>query len=102
MVEYALPGNVRVTLDGCMHWLVGSSPGNNFYRFWEELGAVQDRRMIYHEEYARVEVMEAKVFILYTDLGRLEQYMKELALRIKMSSQSSSKGHALALALTCQ
>ncbi len=35
--------------------------------------------MIYHEEYARVEGMEGKVFIVYTDLGRLEQYMKELA-----------------------
>jgi len=67
------------TIDGCIHWLVGSSPGNAFYRFWEELGAVQGRRMIDHEEFMRVEGKEGKVLIVYTDINRLEQHMKELA-----------------------
>ena len=26
--------------DGCIHWLVGSSPASGFYPLWEELGAV--------------------------------------------------------------
>ena len=67
------------TIDGCLHWLVGSAPENDFYRFWEELGAVQGRRMMYHEEYARVEGKGGKVFVVYTDIKRLEQHMKELA-----------------------
>jgi len=67
------------TIDGCIHWLVGSRPGTSFYRLWEELGTVQGRRMINHEEFARVEGKEGKVFILYTDINRLEQHMKELA-----------------------
>ncbi|MGB2814037.1 MAG: NAD(P)/FAD-dependent oxidoreductase [Dehalococcoidales bacterium] len=66
-------------IDGCIHWLVGSSPGNKLYRFWEELGAVQGRSMIDHEEFGRVEGKEDKVFIVYTDINRLEQHMKELA-----------------------
>ncbi len=67
------------TIDGCIHWLVGSRPGTSFYRFWEELGAVQGRVMIDHEEYMRVEGERGKVFIVYTDINRLEQHMKELA-----------------------
>jgi len=67
------------TIDGCIDWLVGSSQGNSFYRLWEEVGAVQGRRMINHEEFVRVEGEGGKVFILYTDINRLEQHMKELA-----------------------
>jgi len=67
------------TIDGCLHWLVGSSPANNFYHIWEELGAVQGRRMIDHEEFMRIEGAGGKVFIIYTDIDRLEQHMKELA-----------------------
>ena len=67
------------TIDGCIHWLVGSSPKNDFYRFWEELGAVQGRRIIDHDEYMRIEGEDGKVFIVYTDSNRLEQHMKQLA-----------------------
>ena len=67
------------TIDGCIHWLVGSSPENKLYRFWEELGAVQGRQMLDHEEYARIEGKEDKVFIVYTDINRLKKHMKELA-----------------------
>jgi len=67
------------TIDGCLYWLVGSSPANNFYRIWEELGAVQGRLMIDHEEFMRIEGASGKIFIIYTDIDRLEQHMKELA-----------------------
>ena len=67
------------TIDGCIHWLTGSSPRNSFYPLWEELGVVQGRTMIDHEEYARIEGEEGKVFIVYSDIDRLEQHMKELA-----------------------
>ena len=83
---HTIPGGLCTTwklkgykIDGCIHWLIGSSPGNSLYRFWEELGAVQGRTMIDHEEYARIEGKEGKVFIVYTDIDRLEQHMKELA-----------------------
>jgi len=67
------------TIDGCLQWLVGSSPVNNFYRIWEELGAIQDRRIINHEEFLRIEGASGKSFILYSDIDRLEQHMKEIA-----------------------
>ncbi|HUU64118.1 MAG TPA: NAD(P)/FAD-dependent oxidoreductase [Dehalococcoidia bacterium] len=67
------------TIDGCIHVLTGTAPGTGFYRIWEELGAVQGRVMINHEEYVRIEGEGGKVFIVHADINRLEQHMKELA-----------------------
>jgi phytoene dehydrogenase-like protein len=67
------------TIDGCLHWLTGSSPGNSFYPLWEELGVVQGRSMIDHDEYARIEGEGGEVFIVYSDVDRLERHMKEIA-----------------------
>lgn len=66
-------------IDGCLHWLVGSSPANNFYRVWQELGAVQGRKFIDHEIFIRVKDSSGKTFNLYTDVNRLEQHMLELS-----------------------
>jgi len=67
------------TIDGCIHWLVGSSPGNPFYSLWQELGAVQGRQMIDHKEFGRVEGKNGEVLSLYTDIGELEQHLREIA-----------------------
>lgn len=67
------------TIDGCMHFLLGSNPGTGFYRIWEELGAVQGRQMINQEEYVHFEGEDGQVFHAYTDIDRLEQHLNELA-----------------------
>lgn len=67
------------TFDGCIHWLVGSGPGQSFHRIWEELGAAQGRHMVNHEEFMRIEGAGGKTFVVYTDVERLEQHMKALA-----------------------
>jgi phytoene dehydrogenase-like protein len=67
------------TFDGCIHWLVGSRPGSSFNRIWQELGAVQGREMVDHDEFMRIEGAGGKTFILYTDIARLERHMVELA-----------------------
>ena len=83
---HTIPGGLCTTwkrkgykIDGCIHYLTGSSPEYHYYRFWEEVGGVQGRTMINHEESVRIEGKEGKVFIVYTDLNQLEQHMKELA-----------------------
>ena len=85
-MDNARPGGLCTTwkrkgykIDGCLEYWMGSGPGTNFYRFWEELGAVQGRTIIHHEEWARVEGKGGKTLIFYTDIDRLEQHMKELA-----------------------
>ena len=80
------PGGVCTTwkrkgykIDGCLHWLTGSGPGEVFYRMWEELGVVQGRSFVDHDEYARIVGAGGDVLIVYSDVDRLERHMKELA-----------------------
>ncbi len=67
------------TIDGCIHWLVGSRPGTQMYGVWEELGAVQGRQFFYADQFQRFEGVDGKAFTIYTDLERLEQHMAEVA-----------------------
>jgi phytoene dehydrogenase-like protein len=67
------------TIDGCLHWLVGTSPANSFYRIWEELGVAPRWNIVDHDQYMLVEGEGGKVFTVYADIDRLEQHMKELA-----------------------
>jgi phytoene dehydrogenase-like protein len=66
------------TFDGCIHWLMGSRSGV-FNRFYTELGAVQDRPMVDHDEFLRIEGPGGKTWTVYTDIDRLEQHMLELS-----------------------
>ena len=65
--------------DGCLHYLFGSAPDQPFHRVWEELGAVQGRQMIHHEEFMRVMDGEGRTLIGYCDPDRLAAHIKELS-----------------------
>lgn len=67
------------TIDGCIHWLTGSSPNYSFYRVWEQLGAVQGRTMINHDIFTRFKASDGRVFSVYSDAGKLEKHMLELS-----------------------
>ena len=67
------------TIDGCLHWLTGSSPKDSMYTIWAELGAVQGRRMIDHDVFLRLTDLSGKTLILYCDADKLEAHMKELS-----------------------
>jgi phytoene dehydrogenase-like protein len=65
--------------DGCLHYLFGTAPDQPFHRMWEELGAVQDRTMIHHEEFMRVVGANGQTLIGYCDPDRLADHMKQLS-----------------------
>jgi phytoene dehydrogenase-like protein len=67
------------TFDGCIHYLFGSAPAQPFNQVWQELGAIQDRPMINHEEFMRVVDSSGRTLIVYCDPDRLETHMKELS-----------------------
>jgi phytoene dehydrogenase-like protein len=67
------------TVDGCLHWVLGSSKNSSYHHIWEELGAVQDRQFINFEEFRRVEDRDGKAWTIYSDLDRLEKHMNEIA-----------------------
>lgn len=65
-------------IDGCIHYLFGSGKGQPFHEMWRELGAVQNRPMIDHEEYQRITDGE-HTLIVYADPERLQEHMSELS-----------------------
>jgi phytoene dehydrogenase-like protein len=66
------------TFDGCIHYLFGSGEGQPFHQMWRELGAVQGREMINHQEYQQVTDGEHSL-VVYPDPDRLEAHMCALS-----------------------
>jgi phytoene dehydrogenase-like protein len=66
------------TFDGCIHYLFGSGEGQPFHTLWQELGAVQGRAFVNHEEYQRVTDGE-QTLIVYADPDRLQAHMTALS-----------------------
>lgn len=67
------------TIDGCLHWLVGSAPGSEFYNFWQELGAFKEQKIYDAERFFRFEDRDGKIFDLFTDIKKLETQMLKIA-----------------------
>ncbi len=67
------------TIDGCLHWLVGSAPGNGFYRFWRELGMLQGQKVIDMDQFYRYEATDGRTFTMFSNIDRLERHMKEIS-----------------------
>jgi phytoene dehydrogenase-like protein len=67
------------TIDGCIHWLVGTGQKSGFRHIWDELGALQGKEIVDHAEFVRVYGKDGKALCLYTNPDRLEQHMLELA-----------------------
>lgn len=80
------------TFDGCVHWLMGTTADSPFFEFWQELGALEERKMFNYEELLRYESAEGKQFILYTDITKLELHMLEIAPEDKKLIKNFIKG----------
>ena len=65
--------------DGCVHWLVGSSPASNFYNLWNELIDMKQLKFVDHQEYIRVEDKNGQFISVRTNLDELEQELLEKA-----------------------
>ncbi len=67
------------TIDGCIHWLVGSSPHSGFHKLWEEVGAVQGRRMIQQNVFYRYTGSDGRTLVVYSDADKFEAHLRDLA-----------------------
>ncbi len=82
-----LPGGVCTawdrkgyTFDGCIHWLIGSSPSDDFYYLWNELIDMKKKEFFDPEVYARVEGESPDEYIdLYTNIDKLEEELLKKA-----------------------
>lgn len=83
---HTLPGGLctawerkQYVFDGCIHYLFGSGPGQPFHRVWQELGALEGRRVMDHEELLRVRAADGRTLVAYADPDRLEAHMQALS-----------------------
>ena len=42
--------------DGCIHWMVGTKPGESFYKLYREVGALKEDTVIYDAEFIKIEI----------------------------------------------
>ena len=67
------------TFDLCIHWLVGSSPSDNFYGLWNELIEMEKLDFVDHEIFFQIEDKEGRTLRIFTDVDRLEEEMNNVA-----------------------
>lgn len=83
---HSIPGGVCTawkrkgyTIDGAVNWVIGTRPGTEFYRFWEELGAAPGWEIHNHDLYMVNENRDGKPFLVYCDADRFEEYLLEIS-----------------------
>ncbi|HUU78445.1 MAG TPA: NAD(P)/FAD-dependent oxidoreductase [candidate division Zixibacteria bacterium] len=68
------------TFDGCIHWLVGSSPSMVLYDMWTELGAINEETEIINTDvFVRIEDDKGEHFTIYTDMDKFEAEMLRIS-----------------------
>jgi len=87
--QHSIPGGLCTswyrkgyTIDGCIHWLVGSSPKSGFNKYWKELHALNGVTSVYHDIFTTIETgtyKDKKTFIVYADTGKLNTHMKQIS-----------------------
>ncbi len=66
------------TIDGCIHWLVGSNPKSGMNQYWQEVGLAQNREFVDAEEYARYEAADGRTIIFYCNTDSLEAHLLKM------------------------
>jgi phytoene dehydrogenase-like protein len=60
------------TFETCLHWLIGSKPGGEFHRVWEELCDIDKLTFINPNEFVRIEKEDGDTLRVYTNADLLE------------------------------
>lgn len=63
------------TIDGCIHWLAGSSPDSRMHDMYEEVGLIKGTEIINMDEFMHLESPDGRVLTFYTDVNRLEKHL---------------------------
>lgn len=66
-------------LDGGLHYIFGTSPGQPFYSMWEELGAVQGLEFVNQTLFMQVQRHEGEALNVYSNPDELEAHLKALS-----------------------
>ena len=67
------------TFDGCVHWLTGTTPSSQYYKLWEEIGAIQGKTFHNYDYYSQSMDEMGNRFTAYCDPERLRKEMLSIA-----------------------
>lgn len=73
------------TFNGCIHFLLGSNDSNPFYKLWSELIDMSSIKFITNEIRFEIETSASvnkygsRIFYVYTNISKLEEYLNDLA-----------------------
>ncbi len=67
------------SVNGSVHWLVGSAPGNDLYELWKQLGIIDGNTFHNHQAFAEFRGLESGDLRLDTDVDKLERTLVERA-----------------------
>ena len=66
-------------IDGCTHWIVGTSKNSPFYPMWNHVGAFDSNTTIFETEYFSKFDINGDIFTFYADLEKLEAEFNRVA-----------------------
>ena len=64
--------------DGCVHWMVGTRPGDPFYNLYLEVGALEETTPIYNAEFIKIEI-EGILYEVPMELSGFRTFLHTLA-----------------------
>jgi len=78
--------------DGCIHWLMGATPANSMYNYWNELIDMKKLQIVFAEEYFVLEDKNGKRLTIYRDADKLEKELLRVAPEDKTEIRRFLKG----------
>ena len=81
-----------VHIDGCAHWIVGTSPKSDLFPLWKYVGAFDETSTIYETDYFTKVDINGEIFTFYADLDKLKEEMLRVAPEDKKQINRLIKG----------
>lgn len=67
-------------IDGCIHWLVGTSPDSPFYKMWRDTHAIEDDTQIYFQnDFSVFDFADGKRLTIWADIKRFKSELMSIA-----------------------
>jgi phytoene dehydrogenase-like protein len=67
------------TFDWCILWLLGSGPGNDMNQIWQELGALNGKKIFDPDVMNHVKGTDGRMVKFYVDPDKLESHLKQIS-----------------------
>ncbi|MCX7920865.1 MAG: NAD(P)/FAD-dependent oxidoreductase [Clostridia bacterium] len=67
------------TFDWCIMWMLGTAPGNEMNQIWNELGALQGKKIVDFDIFNNVKGLDGQTVSFYVNPDRLESHLKGIS-----------------------